>query len=272
MQPVDGVIVAEVLGLRPHPDGRHASNWSTSTPATARRCRSAAARSTWPPATSCRWPRSAPSCPTAWRSAGASCGASGRTACSARPRELGLGDDHGGILILPRRISPLGAPRVRGPRRHAPTSCSTSTSPATGPTPGATAASPATWPPTSACPSPTRARPSSRPGPSVSAPVDDRRARALRPVHVHRRSRACAVRAVGARGWPSASSRAGMRPDQQRGRRLELRDARARPAQPPLRPRPAARRRAFRVRRARAGRDDGDARRRRAHARRPTTC
>ena len=41
------------------------SSSSTSTPATARRCRSAAARSTWRSATSCRWPRSARSCPTA---------------------------------------------------------------------------------------------------------------------------------------------------------------------------------------------------------------
>ena len=37
---------------------------------------------------------------TAWRSAGARCAASGRTGCCARRRELGLGDDHGGILIL----------------------------------------------------------------------------------------------------------------------------------------------------------------------------
>ena len=68
-----------------------------------------AARSTCSRATSSRWPRSAPRCPTVERSNGAASSASTPKACSARPRELGLGDDHSGIYILPRG-TPLGVP------------------------------------------------------------------------------------------------------------------------------------------------------------------
>src|SRR3989337_50670 len=46
-------------------------------------------RSTSPPVTWCRWPPSGPSCPTAWRSPGARCAASGRTACCAPPTSSG---------------------------------------------------------------------------------------------------------------------------------------------------------------------------------------
>ena len=62
----------------------------------------------------------------------------------------------------------------------------------------------------------------------------------------------------------------GMRPDQRAGRHLELRDARARPAEPPLRPRPGAGRRPRRPPGPR-GRAAGHPRRRRAdlHGRRP---
>ncbi len=134
----------------PTPTG---SSWSTSTPATARRCRSCAARSTWPPATWSRWPRSARRCPTAWRSTAARCGASGRTGCCAPPTELGLGDDHDGILILPDGPD-AGHAAGRGPRPRPRRGCSTSRSPPTGPTPCRWPASPGTWPPASACPSP----------------------------------------------------------------------------------------------------------------------
>ncbi len=65
------------------------------------RSRSAAAPSTWRSATSCRWPRSARSCPTAWRSSGASCGASGRTGCSARPPSSGSATTTAASSILP---------------------------------------------------------------------------------------------------------------------------------------------------------------------------
>ena len=44
-QGLDGVVVARVLRLRKHPDADQSSS-STSTPATAKRCRSAAVRST----------------------------------------------------------------------------------------------------------------------------------------------------------------------------------------------------------------------------------
>ena len=77
-------------------------------------------------------------------------------------------------------------------------------------------------------------------------------ARAVRALHRPRCSPACSV-------GPSPPWMAERLPpgrhaaDQQRGRRLELRDARAGPAQPPLRPRHARPGGGFRVRRARAG-------------------
>ena len=95
------------------------SSWSTSTPATAARCRSSAAPSTSRSATWSRWPRSAPSCPAAWRSAGARCGASGPTGCCARPAELGLpepADAADGILVLPPGGGRAGHAAGRGAR------------------------------------------------------------------------------------------------------------------------------------------------------------
>ena len=111
---LDGIVVAQVLETRA--DRRRRQDPAGRRRRRRRRAarRSAAARSTWRSATSCRWPPSARSCPTAWRSGGARCGASGPTGCSARPRELGLGDDHAGILVLPAR------PRARARRSPRP--------------------------------------------------------------------------------------------------------------------------------------------------------
>ena len=97
----------------------------------------------------------------------------------------------------------------------------------------------------------------------------DRRRRALPAVHVDRavRHRRRAVGAVDGRAADGGRHAA----DQQRRRRQQLRDARARPAEPRLRPRHARRRRVPHPPRPR-GRDADDARRRRADADAPTTC
>ena len=150
--------------------------------------------------------------------------------------ELGLGDDHSGILILPPG-TPLGVPYDEALGRRPPTCCSTSTSPATGPTAGATSASPATsrprWASNSACHDPELTTAGESPHGARRA----RRRRALWALHEHgdvgRAHRP--ERAVDA----AATHRRRHAPDQQRRRRLELRDARAQPAEPRLRPRHA---------------------------------
>ena len=98
---------------RPAHGGRHPTpprcNASGSTPATGASTTCGAARSTSRPATSCRSRRSAPTLPdgrTITRRAILGIDSEGML-CSAR--ELELGDDHTGILVLP-ADAPLGVP------------------------------------------------------------------------------------------------------------------------------------------------------------------
>ena len=169
--------------------------------------------------------------------------------CSAR--ELGLGDDHGGILELPgrrARSAPTCA-RCSGST----TSCSTSRSRPTVPTRWASSASRASSPRTSALPF------------DVAEPepgADRRRARrrdassSKRPIAARASSAMVARRHDGgvARLDAAAPDAGGHAPDQQRRRRHQLRDARTLPAAARVRPRPARRarhRRAAGRRRAR---------------------
>ena len=175
----------------------------------------------------------------------------------------------GGILVLARRRRPGHAdPRGARHRARRPLGPRGQPEPARRHVGGR--ASPATSPPARRavrrCPSPTVAAAARRRRRRVGRGPRPRPVRA-----VHRR--ACSAASRSARRRPliaTPADAARHAPDQQRGRRVELRDARARPAQPPLRPRQLAGR-AFRVRRGARRRDPRDPRRRRAplHRRRP---
>ena len=214
------------------------SSWSTSTAATARRCRSAAAPSTWPSATSCRWPRSAPSMPGGMKIERRKLRGQWSNGMLCSAASSGLGDDHDGILIL--------SPGTRRRARRSPT--------ALGIVPDVLYD--------------LEINPNRPDAMSVAGVARDLAARLQRAVHASCRPSV----AEPARRSPAGVSveivdadlcgrflRAGARrrrasgrrptwlanrltharhaPDQQRRRRLQLRDARAGPAQPHLRPR-----------------------------------
>ena len=219
---------------------RPRSSVSGSTPATASSITCGAARRTSLPVTSFRWPPSARPCPTVARSASRGILGIDPTACSARPRELGLGGDHSGILILPPDV-PLGVPygEVTGlvddvvfdvdvtrnrPDAFGHVGVARDLAAKLGLAVHAAAAG--------RCP---RRRPPPAP---VEILAGDRCGRFTLTVLSGRRGRSRARP-----GWPPGCRR-GTAPDQQRRRREQLRDARAQPAQPRLRPRHARGRRA----------------------------
>ena len=203
----------------------------------------AAARSTWPPATSCRSPPSAPTMPE--RHGDRPPQAAGRVVQRdavlgprARPRRRPRRHPRSSPRDLP-----AGHAARRGPRHRAPTSSTTSRSTPTGPTPCRSPASPATSPPGSACrsrcPSPSVDRGSGRPhraGARSRSSTPDLCGRFTARVLARRRRSAPSPDVDATAAHPARHAA-----DQQRRRRLELRDARAGPAQPPLRPRPACR-------------------------------
>ena len=187
--------------------------------------------------------------------------------CSAR--ELGLGDDHAGILVLP-PDSPLGVPYgdVTGLRddvvidvdvtRNRPDCWSY-----VGVARDLAAKLGVAFTP------PSPPAPAVHDGDGAAHDRRDRRRRPLRPLHVDRPvgRRDRAVGAVDGRA-PHGGRDA---PDQQRRRRQQLRDARARPAQPRVRPGDARRSRVPHPNRTRR-RGDRHARRRHAPAGPGRTC
>ena len=240
--PVDGVIVARVLRPAATPTPTRSTS-STSTPATARRCRSccgafnmaagdlvplATLGTTMPERHGDRSPQDARRVVERHAVLGA------RARPRRRPRR------HPDPAARPRRsarpvFDALGHHARRRVRpRHHPQPARRLVAPGRGPRPGR---------PASACPSPTR-RPAIAPAVARErgAPVVIDAPDLCGRFTVHRAHR----RAASAPSAAWMAERLTPRrhaPHQQRGRRVELRDARAGPAQPPLRPGQAARRR-----------------------------
>ena len=220
------------------------------------------------PATSCRWPRSARRCPTGARSPAGRSSASTPRGCCARPR------------ARPRRRPQRASSSCRPTRRSA---CRT-------------ARRSASTDDVVLDLDVTRNRPDCWSYVGVARDLAAKLGVAVRPPSRRRwwpraTSDGAAVEIVdgdrcgrftstvlsGVEVGPSAPwmaerlTAAGHASDQQRRRRQQLRDARARPAQPRLRPAHPRRRRLPHPA-GRRRRDADDARRRRAPARRPTTC
>jgi len=138
---------------RPIPTPRRfvGSGW---TPATGRSVTCGAEPPTWGPVTWCRWPPSAPPCPTVGRSSVAASSVSTPRGCCARVwNSVSTMMTAASCCSTPRPTRGCPTPRCSA---RGPTSSSTSTSPATGRTAGVTSAWPATSPrggvSTSPCP------------------------------------------------------------------------------------------------------------------------
>ena len=231
-------IVAEVLALRAHPEGRPHPAGRRRHRRRRSRCRSAAAPSTWLSATACRSPRSAPTMPGGLEIARRKLRGEWSNGMLCSPTELGLGDDAGGILVLPSDL-PLGAPVFDALgvtsdvvfdldlTRNRPDAYSHR---------GVARDVAAVH---SACPSPTSPPAVEPSGPAVTTPVD-----LVDPVGCGRFT-ATVLTGVEVKPSRTVDGRAAApgrhAADQQRRRRLQLRHARAGPAQPPVRPRPPAR-------------------------------
>ena len=251
---VGGASTGVVVARDPrHPDPSPTptgSGWSTSTPATASRSQIVCGAWNFAVGDLVPWPPSGPCCPTGMEIARRKMRGewSNGMLCSAGELEPARPDGADGLLILPPGLAAPGHPAGRGPGHRAPTWCSTSTS----------------------------AQPARRPVHGRRGPGPGRRARACRSrLPTHPAGADASTPAVEA-APPCGSTTADLCPrftatvitgvpvgpsprvagpaahpgrhaaHQQRGRRLQLRDARPRPTQPRLRPRPPRRPRAAR--------------------------
>ena len=269
---LDGIVVARVLELRQHPDAKKIQRVTVDAGGArprrglVRRLQHGRRR---PRA---RSPRSARRCPTAWRSAGARSSASTPTGCCARPPS-----SSSPTTAAASWSSPDGAPsRARRSREALGIDARRPLGPRDQPQPARRHVGRRRRPRPRR---PLRACRSRCPSPSVAVEAASRRRRRPRveilDPDLCGRFTAAVLRGVSigpvARVDRPPAHAARHAPDQQRRRRVELRDARARPAQPPLRPGHAARRRHPGPAGPRR-RDPRHPRRRRAPVHAPTTC